>query len=348
MSSITIPLGLDVAVELALDQSEAGARVVPAESPPADEHSLWRTVEVRHLAALVAVAEEGSFRRAADRLGYVQSAISNQIARLERAAGVRLVERASGSSLVQLTAAGRVLLGHTREIITRLDAAYTDVSSLASQAAGTIHVAGLERFSPRRLARVLRCFRERYPLSSVVLESGGDDALNLSRLSGGSIDLFVGEPPTDGPFSYLTLEHDTYVLLVAAGSPLGVRREPPSAGEIASLRLMIPSSCGLTSADEARLRELGIEPRSPLRPESVATARALVEAGLGEALVLRSGLDPRRAGCVAIDLPGLLPERTIALVYHSERDYPTAAHGFIRAVNVACEAERRSADSVAA
>lgn len=348
MSTLAIPLELDVDVDLARGQGEAVPHVLQPGGTHADDQSLWRTVEVRHLAALVAVAEEGSFRRAADRLGYVQSAISNQIARLERAAGVRLVERASGSSLVQLTAAGRVLLGHTNEIIARLDAAYTDVSSLASQAAGTIHVAGLERFSPRRLARVLRCFRERYPLSHVVLESGGGDALNLSRLNDGSIDLFVGEPPTDGPFSYLTLEHDTYVLLVAAGSPLAARGERPSVAEIASLRLMIPSSCGLTSADDARLRELGIEPRSPLRPESVATARALVEAGLGEALVLRSRLDPRHAGSVAIDLPGLLPDRTIALVYHSEREYPTAAHGFIRAVNVACEAERRSADAMAA
>ena len=74
----------------------------------AGEH--WFGIELRHLAALEAVAREGSFRRAAERLGYVQSAISHQIAALESLTGRRLIERSRGTRPTALTPAGEVLL----------------------------------------------------------------------------------------------------------------------------------------------------------------------------------------------------------------------------------------------
>ena len=91
-------------------------------SPAADrsEHDLWLGVEVRHLAALRAVAEEGTFGAAALRLGYAQSAISQQIAALERYVGHRLFDRPGGSRPVQLTRAGELLLGHAETIMSRL------------------------------------------------------------------------------------------------------------------------------------------------------------------------------------------------------------------------------------
>src|SRR5205809_289204 len=72
----------------------------------------WLGIELRHLAALEAVAEEASFNRGASRLGYTQSAISQQIAALERAVGQRLIERPGGPSRVALTPAGHLLLRH--------------------------------------------------------------------------------------------------------------------------------------------------------------------------------------------------------------------------------------------
>src|SRR3954467_96461 len=83
----------------------------------------WLGVELRHLAALQAVAREGSFGGAAVALGDSQSAVSQQIAALERIVGERLVERPGGPRPVSLTDAGKLLLGHAEGIVARLQTA---------------------------------------------------------------------------------------------------------------------------------------------------------------------------------------------------------------------------------
>src|SRR6266566_3719893 len=92
-----------------------------------NEYDQWLGVEMRHLAALEAVAEEGSFGRAARRLGYTQSAVSQQIAQLEKVVGAKLVERPGGPRAVSLTDAGRLLLRHADAIVARLAAAQADM-----------------------------------------------------------------------------------------------------------------------------------------------------------------------------------------------------------------------------
>src|SRR3954468_22088056 len=93
----------------------------------------WPGVEFRHLAALEAVATEGSFRGAGVRLGYAQPAISQQIAALESAVGTRLVDRRRGRGGVALTEAGEVLLRHATEIGARLRAARAELQALQAQ-----------------------------------------------------------------------------------------------------------------------------------------------------------------------------------------------------------------------
>jgi molybdate transport repressor ModE-like protein len=93
----------------------------------------WPGVELRHLAALQAVAREGSFRAAGVRLGYAQPAISQQIAALEAAVGQRLVDRRRGRGTVKLTEAGEVLLSYASEIAERLTAARAELTALRSQ-----------------------------------------------------------------------------------------------------------------------------------------------------------------------------------------------------------------------
>src|SRR5262245_24502352 len=91
------------------------------------ERERWFGVELRHLAALSAVAKAGSFHGAADRLGSVQSAVSQQVAQLERLAGARLVERRRGAKHVHLTEAGELVLVHAEQILAHLHAAQADL-----------------------------------------------------------------------------------------------------------------------------------------------------------------------------------------------------------------------------
>ena len=83
-------------------------------------------VELRHLLALQAIAEHGSFGRAAKALGYTQSAISQQMAALERAVGEKLIERPGGPRPVSLTEAGELLLRHAEAIVARMKAAQAE------------------------------------------------------------------------------------------------------------------------------------------------------------------------------------------------------------------------------
>src|SRR5919206_3396373 len=136
----------------------------------AGEH--WFGIELRHLAALEAVAREGSFRRAADRLGYVQSAISHQIAALESLTGKRLIERSRGTRPIALTAAGEVLLAHADAVIARMRAAQADLASLDGGGTTTLRVGSTQDVTARVVPALLRSFGRLRPDVAVTLEEG--------------------------------------------------------------------------------------------------------------------------------------------------------------------------------
>src|SRR5947209_3250569 len=164
------------------------------------ESDQWLGVELRHLAALQAVAEEGSFGRAATRLGYTQSAVSQQIAALERAVGEKLIERPGGPRAVSLTEAGELLLRHADAIVARMQAAQADLAAFAEGAAGPLRVGTYQSVSTRLLPAIVRRFKEAFPKVEIQLsESSIDDELEL-RLERGEVDLsFVMLPMNEAP-----------------------------------------------------------------------------------------------------------------------------------------------------
>src|ERR671927_1522767 len=123
----------------------------------------WLGVELRHFAALQAVATTGSFGRAAQRLGYTQSAVSQQIATLERIVGERLLDRPGGPRPVSLTEAGQLLLRHAEAIVARLAAAQADLAALADGEGDVLRVGIYQSVGQRILPELLRRYAAAWP-----------------------------------------------------------------------------------------------------------------------------------------------------------------------------------------
>src|SRR5438445_6940930 len=297
------------------------------------EPDSWLGIELRHFLALEAVARAGSFGKAATALGYTQSAVSQQIAALERIVGQRLVERPGGPKPVSLTDAGRLLLTHADAIAARIAAAQADLTALSEGQAGTLRVGVFQRVGQRILPEVMRQFVAAWPQVKVALTESADDIELLGLVERGTLDVtFSDLPLTEGPFESVELLRDPYVLVVPAGSELAERRSPPSLHEVAQLQLIGHKYCRTRIQIETVIRE-------PLdyvfQSDHNQTVQALVAAGVGMALVPRLTMDAQDESTELIDLPKL-PPRVIALAWHRDRYRTPAARAFVDTAQAVC------------
>src|ERR1700687_4810189 len=196
-------------------------------------------LELRHLAALEAVGRTRSFGRAARELGYTQSAVSQQIAQLERNVGQRLVERPGGPRPVDLTDAGRLLLRHATAIVAQLDAAQADLAAFAEGAAGPLRVGIYQSVGARILPGLIRRFKKDWPRVEVSVREEIDAAALLHLLEHGELDLtFADLPLPEGPFESEEVLRDPYVLLVQAGSQLARRKSAPPLRQLSGVPIV--------------------------------------------------------------------------------------------------------------
>ena len=293
------------------------------------ESDRWLGVELRHFLALEAVARTGSFGKAARALGYTQSAVSQQIATLERQVGQQLVERPGGPRPVSLTEAGRLLLTHAEAIAARVAAAQADLAALGDGEAGTLRVGVFQSVGQRILPELMRRFVGQWPKVEITLSESADDRELLSLVERGELDLtFRDLPLVEGPFESVELLRDPYVLLVPATSDL----ERPSLREIAQLDLIGHKHCRTLVRVEAAFRQ-------PLRyvfqSDHNQTVQALVAAGVGNALVPRMTIDENDPATRLIELPRI-PPRMLAIAWHRDRYRAPAAHAFVETAQSLC------------
>lgn len=241
---------------------------------------------LRQLEYVEVVARHGGFRRAAEQLHVAQPAVSAQIARLERELGVRLFERTSRR--VELTQAGRLVLGRARRILSERDAVRADLDELAQVLRGTLRLGVTAVLGSLDLPAIIRDFHRRYPSIDLTVRAALVDEL-LVDLANGRIDVAIAPIYDDLPEQYVARPLVTETLILATPPGLLAARR---AVRLTTVRDQPFVSLGPAS----RLRKIladvaaqqGFSPRIQFEAADPAGIRALISAGLGVGLLAES------------------------------------------------------------
>jgi len=186
-------------------------------------------LDVRRLKVLREVAERGSFSAAADALNFTQSAVSQQVAALERETGTKLLHRAPGG--VRLTDAGRALVRHTDVILGQLADAERELAAIAGLRGGRVRLASFPSAGATLVTEAVSLYRERHPDVDLSLAEG-EPHDSVPRLKRGEFDLAVVCDYTHGTggrelladLDCIHLLDDPLVVAVPDRHPLAARK----------------------------------------------------------------------------------------------------------------------------
>ncbi|MFD3401988.1 LysR family transcriptional regulator [Kribbella sp. NPDC058693] len=285
--------------------------------------------ELRHLATLAAVADEGSFGRAASRLGYTQSSVSQQIAVLEKAARGPLFDRPGGPKPVRITPLGAVLLQHARDLLRRADELSDGIERFRA-GDSRIDIGTFQTVSNTLLPQVIRGLRDAHPGCDIRLFEEETDDPDLTGL-----DLMFFDGRTDDTIEDLKLLDDPYVLVARPGDfPAG----PVPLEKLDGLPLVAHPAICHQAVVEAFLRARDIRPQFVFRTEGNEALLAMVRAGLGAALAPRLAVLRDDPGLTLHELTPELPAREIFLLWRAGRTHsPLAAHAIELARSAAAD-----------
>ena len=294
---------------------------------------MLRDVEVRQLRALQAVAEEGSFGRAAERLGFTQSAISQQIAALERAVGDKVFDRPGGPKRVELTPTGSLVLDYAVRVFEQMSAAEDGLRSLRAGEVGRLVVGSFQSISVNVLPAVVGRMRSERPgLSVRCVEEDENDGL-IARLLADELDLtfLIGET-NDDAIESITLLVDPFVLV----SPVDADDRISDPALLGGVSMIGQSPCACQLSIDDALRDLGVTPDYVFRTNDNAAVQAMVRAGMGYAILPHLAVDPTDAGVVIEMMEPSIPPRVLVLARRRGRTLPPAAQRFIELAMSVC------------
>ena len=307
----------------------------------------WQSVELKHLRALRAVAETGTFWAASEQLSASLSTVSDHVGALEALVAQRLVERSRGRRTVELTEAGRVLLGHAEAIESRLHAAEADFKAYAQGLSGSLRVGIYQSVANKVLPEVLRRFQARWPDVDVQVTEASFDNELVDAVERGDVDLsFAIQPIPEGPFEVRELMTDPYVVLTAVGSPLS--RVRPKVADLAGLPMVGYRHGNAQDLPEEFLLSRGVRPHVVFRSTDNGTVQAMVASGLGYSLSPLLAVDENDPRVQVLQLEEAVPPRVLVILWHRDRYRQPAAAAFVEtAVAVAREVERAHAVFIA-
>jgi DNA-binding transcriptional LysR family regulator len=281
-------------------------------------------LELRHLWYFVAVAELGSFTRAAARVGIAQPPLSQQIQQLERIVGCALFDRAGRR--VQLTAAGQVLLADARRILAEAEEATALLRRMASGEVGTLTIGFAPSTLLSPLPAAVRRYRERFPSVRLRLQQLATPD-HAEALRAGRVDVVVVREPEEEPgLRIVPVFRERFVAAVPADHPLARRRVIAVAALAAEPFILFPPAVapGLYRQILALCRGDGFEPNVVQEADEWHTIVSLVETGLGVSLIPASFEHQRSEALACLALRGRQRHTTTAALVRADGGSPAA------------------------
>ena len=276
-------------------------------------------MELKHLQALLGIADTGSFSAAAATIGTVQSNVSAHVARLERELDVLLVDRASG----RLTDEGEVVVGRARRVMNELSAMVADVTALRQEVVGTVRLGMIGTTGRWLVPQLFDLLRLRHPHIHLNVAEGSSAQLEL-QLASGQLDLAVVTFPLSGDENMVAeLFNEDLVLVVPRDHPLGQVPSLPI-DRLADMELLLPPP---GTALRAEIDSAIVPARVVLRPameiDGVRTIASLVFDGYGPAILPATAVPGHlRERFVGIPIDGF-PRRRVG-VAQRRRGLPSA------------------------
>ncbi|GAA4523617.1 LysR family transcriptional regulator [Amycolatopsis samaneae] len=279
-------------------------------------------MELQQLRYVLAVAETSSFTRAAQQCLVVQSALSHQIARLERELGARLFDRTSRR--VRLTAAGAAFLPAARQCLDAAERAAAEVAAAVGEVRGRLAVGVIPTVAAVDIPAVLHEFHRDYPRVRVGLRVGASEEL-VEQVKEGTLDVaFLGLPATARPEGVRSheLARDRLVAVVSPGHALAGETAVDLARLAAEVFVDFPAgTAGRAQSDQA-FAAAGLTRDVALEVTAADLMARLIQQGLGVAM-LPSAYAPRLSGVVTVPVIDA-PARVEHLVWSRFSSTPAA------------------------
>jgi DNA-binding transcriptional LysR family regulator len=292
-------------------------------------------LEVRRLQIFSAVADHGSFTAAGDALFMTHSAVSQQMALLERQLGVALVVR--GPRGIELTGPGKVLAERSRTLLSSIATIEAEMRDLKARHAcvrlGAFPTAGADL-----IPRVVREFQRRHADTRIVLVSAHATDMPAC-LREGTVHLGLVWDYDFAPRSVpaeierIPLADDPLCVLVPQDHPLAAEADvtlAELAGENWVVRRHLPP---YDTAFATMCRQAGFEPRTGFLTDDYPSAQGLVAAGIGVSVAPRLALVAPRPGVVAVPVAAPAPHRRIAAVRLRDANHPPPAHQMLEVLH---------------
>ena len=303
-------------------------------------------LDVRRLRVLTEVARRGSLAAAAEALSYTSSAVSQQIAALEREAGTVLLERRSRG--VVLTEAGQVLVRHAEAVLAQLAAAEAELTALEDLRSGRLRLASFATAGASLLPLAVDAFRARHPEIALSIQQASPQE-SVERLRDGALDLAITVDLDSSPAEGVEVIHlfeDPVKLALHRDHPLAAATEIRLADLREETWIDVPR---LTSGGKVLSRaceRAGFSPRVAYESDDYTAIQELVGAGVGIALLPDLALCPPHEQVVLRSLDADRPSRAIQAATRTQAFRSAAATEMLEILRVQ-RPRRRQAVSAA-